>query len=282
MTKRTLTPSITLNNGVVIPQVGFGVFQVPEDQTQRAVEAALEAGYRHIDTAAAYYNEAGVGAALRAVGLPREDVFITTKLRNGDQGHDSALRAFDASAAALGLDVVDLYLIHWPVPSKDLYVESWHALSRLLDDGAVRAIGVSNFLPEHLRRLLAESDVVPAVNQVEVHPTFQDPATLAATAQAGVAVEAYSPLGRGQDLDAGAVTRIARDREVTPAQVILRWHLQQGRIVIPKSATPARIAENFDVFGFELDADEAARISALDSPARIGTDPGVAAMTQMR
>lgn len=279
----TNAPTITLNNGVVVPQLGFGVFLVPEDETQRAVETALEAGYRHIDTAAAYYNEAGVGAALRAVGLPREDVFVTTKLRNGTQGYDSALRAFDSSAAALGLDVVDLYLIHWPVPSKDLYMESWRALSTLLDAGAVRAIGVSNFLPEHLRRLLDESDVVPAVNQVEVHPTFQDPATLAATTEAGIAVEAYSPLGRGQDVDAAPVTRIARAHEVTPAQVILRWHLQQGRIVIPKSVTPARIVENADVFGFELDDDELAQITALDSrDGRLGTDPAVAAMTQMR
>ena len=196
MRNDTLIPSLTLNNGVSIPQVGLGVFQVPEADTQRIVETALEAGYRHIDTAAAYYNEAGVGAALRAAGLPREDVFVTTKLRNGDQGHDAALAAFESSRRALGVDVVDLYLIHWPVPAKDLYVETWRAFEKLLADGAVRAIGVSNFLPEHLRRLVAETDVLPAVNQVEVHPTFQQRGTLAATDEAGVAVEAYSPSAR--------------------------------------------------------------------------------------
>ncbi|WP_448073939.1 aldo/keto reductase [Georgenia yuyongxinii] len=278
----TTVPAIILNNGVMIPQVGLGVFQVPDVTTQQVVEGALEVGYRHIDTAAAYYNEVGVGAALRATGLPRDDIFVTTKLRNGDQGYDSALRAFDASRAALGVDMVDLYLIHWPVPSKDRYVETWRALEKLLAAGAVRAIGVSNFLPEHLRRLLAEAAVVPAVNQVEVHPTFQQRDTLDATAQAGLVVEAYSPLGQGADLAAGPVTRIAAAHGVTPAQVVLRWHVQQGRVVIPKSVTPERLAANIDVFGFELTDDEEAAITALDSAARIGADPAVAAFSQLR
>ncbi|WP_205739815.1 aldo/keto reductase [Georgenia sp. SYP-B2076] len=275
-------PPLTLNNGVAIPQVGFGVFQVPEENTQHVVETALEAGYRHIDTAAGYYNEAGVGAALKATGLPREDVFVTTKLRNGDQGFDAALAAFENSRRALGLDVVDLYLIHWPVPARDLYVETWRAFEKLLSDGAVRAIGVSNFLPRHLRRLLAESDVIPAVNQVEVHPTFQQRETLSATESAGVAVEAYSPLGQGRDLGSEAVTRIAAAHHVTPGQVVLRWHLQEGRVVIPKSVTPDRIAANLDLFGFELDEDEVDAISGLDTESRIGADPDVAAFTQYR
>src|SRR5690606_31625769 len=193
-------PTIELNNGVTIPQVGFGVFQVAEDETQRTVEQALEAGYRHIDTAAGYYNEAGVGAAIRASGIPREDIFVTTKLRNGDQGAESALTAFENSRSALGLDVVDLYLIHWPYPSADKYVETWKSFEKLYDERAVPSIGVSNFLPEFLERILAETDVVPAVNQVEVHTIFQQTHTQGASRAAGIAVEAYSPLGQGKDL----------------------------------------------------------------------------------
>src|SRR5690606_4911434 len=264
------------------PQVGFGVFQIPDARTQEAVEAALEAGYRHIDTAAAYYNEAGVGAAVRASGLPREEVFVTTKLRNGDQGHDSALRAFEDSRRALGLDYVDLYLIHWPVPSQDRYVETWRAFEKLLAAGVVRAIGVSNFLPEHLDRLLAETDVVPAVNQIELHPTFQQRPTQEASRKAGIAVEAYSPLGQGADLDDPVVTAIADRLGVTPAQVVLRWHVQQGTIVIPKSVNPQRMRENIDLFGFELTDEDMAAISGLDSPHRIGADPATAAFTQFR
>lgn len=275
-------PSIELNNGVSIPQVGYGVFQIPDDQTQQAVEQALEAGYRHIDTAAAYNNEKGVGAALRASGLPREEVFVTTKLRNGDQGFDSALQAFEDSRQALGVDVVDLYLVHWPVPSKDRYVETWRAFEKLLDEGVVRSIGVSNFLPEHLERLVQETDVVPVLNQVELHPTFQQPATQTASRAAGVAVEAWSPLGQGADLDNPAVTGIADRLGVTPGQVVLRWHVQQGIIVIPKSVTPERIRGNIDLFGFELTDDDMRAISALDSDQRIGADPAEAAFTQYR
>ncbi|MBO0920797.1 aldo/keto reductase [Cellulomonas sp. zg-ZUI222] len=276
------SPTITLNNGIAIPQVGFGTFQVKAEETQRTVEDALEAGYRHIDTAAGYYNEAGVGAAVRACGLPRDQVFVTTKLRNGDQGYEQALRAFEDSRRALGLDVVDLYLIHWPVPSKDLYVETWRAFEKLLADGAVRAIGVSNFLPEHLERLLRETDVVPAVNQVEVHPTFQQRATQDASTQHGVAVEAYSPLGQGKDLQADAVTSVAERLGVTTGQVALRWHVQAGRIVIPKSVTPERIRSNLDLFSFDLTDEDVAAIDALDSEERIGADPATAAFTQMR
>ena len=281
MTNPTV-PQIELNNGVQIPQVGFGVFQVPEDQTQQTVEQALEVGYRHIDTAAAYYNEAGVGAAIKASGLPREDIFVTTKLRNGDQGADSALTAFEASRKALGLDVIDLYLIHWPYPSADKYVETWKSFEKLYEQGAVRAIGVSNFLPQFLERLLGESEIVPAVNQIEIHPTFQQPGTQDASRAAGIAVEAYSPLGQGQDLSAEAVTQIAERLGVTTGQVVLRWHIQQGTIVIPKSVTPARIAANLDLFSFELSEQDVAAISALDSDQHIGADPATAAFTQVR
>ncbi|MFE5309394.1 aldo/keto reductase [Isoptericola sp. NPDC056605] len=277
-------PSLPLSGDVEIPQVGLGVFQVPDDGTQANVEQALELGYRHVDTAAGYYNEAGVGAALRASGLPREDVFVTTKLRNGDQGHEQALRAFEDSRRALGVDQVDLYLIHWPVPSKDLYVETWRAFEKLLAEGAVRAIGVSNFLVEHLDRLVAETDVVPAVNQVEVHPTFQQAAVQQRCRDLGVAVEAYSPLGRGADLDAPAVVAAATELGVTPAQVVLRWAVQQGRIVIPKSLSAERQATNLDVFSFELSAAQVASIDALESgvEGRTGADPVTASFTQFR
>lgn len=278
----TQIPDITLNNGVTIPQLGFGTFQVAEDQTQRIVESAIETGYRHIDTAAGYYNEAGVGAAVRASGLAREDVFVTTKLRNGDQGYDNALAAFEASRAALDIDYVDLYLVHWPVPSKGQYVETWKAFEKLLADGAVRAIGVSNFLPEHLETLLAETDVVPAVNQIEVHPTFQQRKLVEVSRASGIAIEAYSPLGRGADLESDEVTSIAAAHGVTPAQVVIRWHLQQDHIVIPKSNNPERIAANLDVFGFQLTVDEIEQISSLEAGNRTGADPATAEFTQFR
>lgn len=281
MTNSTI-PNIELNNGVTIPQVGYGVFQVPEAETQRAVEQALEAGYRHIDTAAAYYNEAGVGAAIRASGLPREEIFVTTKLRNGDQGAESALTAYENSRKALGLDVVDLYLVHWPYPSADKYIETWRSFEKLYEQGAVRAIGVSNFLPQFLERLLGETEVVPAVNQIEIHPTFQQPHTQDASRAAGIAVEAYSPLGQGKDLDAAAVTAAAESHGVTAGQVVLRWHVQQGTIVIPKSVTPERVVSNLDVFSFELSDEEMGAISALDTDERIGADPATAAFTQVR
>lgn len=265
MNAATDIPSVTLNNGVEIPQVGLGVFQVPDNGTQACVEAAIELGYRHIDTAAAYYNEEGVGAAVRASGVPREDIFVTTKLRNGDQGYENALRAFENSRQALGLDVVDLYLIHWPAPSRDLYVETWRAFEKLLADGAVRAIGVSNFLPEHLDRLVSASSVVPAVNQVELHPTFRQPATVERGRAHGIAPEAYSPLGRGADLAAPAVVRIAEELGVTPGQVVLRWQVQHGVILIPKSVNSERMATNIDLFSFSLSAAQMSDIDALHS-----------------
>ena len=275
-------PTVKLNNGIKIPQVGYGVFQVPEDGTQQAVELALESGYRHIDTAAAYYNEEGVGAAIKASGIPRDELFVTTKLRNGDQGHDKALQAFEDSRRALGLDVIDLYLVHWPLPSAGLYVETWKAFEKLYAEKAVRAIGVSNFLPAHLDTLLAQTDVTPRVNQIELHPTLQQTAVQDATRAAGIAVEAYSPLGQGVDLDQQAVLDVAEAHGKTPGQVVLRWHLEHGSIIIPKSVTPERIRSNIDLFDFELSADEVASIDALEAGNRTGEDPATAAFTQYR
>jgi 2,5-diketo-D-gluconate reductase A len=267
------TPVITLNNGVTIPQIGFGVFQIPESQTAAAVTTALEAGYRSIDTAAIYHNEAGVGAALKSAGVPREELFITTKVWNTDQGYDETLRAFDASTARLGLDRLDLYLIHWPTPKRGRYLDTWRALERLLADGRVRAIGVSNFLPEHLRAVADLGGTVPAVNQIEVHPALQQRAAQTANAELGVVTEAWSPLAQAGVLDDPAVLRIAGAHGRTPAQVVLRWHVQQGRIVIPKSVTPSRIQENLRIFDFELTADELAAIDALESDGRTGPHP---------
>ena len=272
-------PHVTLNNGVTIPQLGFGVFQVPRDETQRVVEDALEAGYRHIDTAAAYGNEAGVGAAIAACGIPRDQLFITTKLRNGEQG--SATEAFEASRRALRLDVIDLYLLHWPVPSQGLFVEAWQALEKVYAADGVRAIGVSNFLQEHLDTLLAETTIVPAVDQIEIHPTFQQAALSAKARTLGIAIEAYSPLGQGADLNAAAVTALARKRGVSPAQVVIGWHLGIGDIVIPKSTHLDRMTENLAAAAITLDRDELAAITALESGARIGTDPAKASHSQM-
>jgi diketogulonate reductase-like aldo/keto reductase len=272
-------PQIILNNGVPVPQLGFGVFQVPPEETQRIVEDALEAGYRHIDTAAAYRNEAGVGAAIATSGIPREELFITTKLRNGDQAH--AREAFENSRKALGLDFVDLYLIHWPVPSQGLYTDAWKALEEIHASGQSRAIGVSNFLDEHLDAVLAEADVVPAVNQFELHPTFQQAPLAAKSRSHGIAVEAYSPLGQGADLDAPAVTGLARDHGATPAQIVLAWHLATGNIVIPKSADSARMRENLAAAAIPLTAAEVESINALEAGSRIGADPAVAAFSQL-
>lgn len=277
-TPATGVRQVALNNGVTIPQVGFGVFQVPAEETQRIVEEALEAGYRHIDTAAAYRNEAGVGAAIAASGIPREELFITTKLRNGEQG--SAAEAFENSRKALGLDVVDLYLIHWPVPSQGLFTQAWKVMEELYADGQIRAIGVSNFLEDHLDTLLAEGGVVPAVNQIEVHPTFQQSALALKSRSLGIAVEAYSPLGQGADLNAKAVTALAEDKGATPAQIILAWHLAAGTIVIPKSSTPARMRENLAAASLSLGTADLEAISALEAGSRVGGDPAVAAHSQ--
>ncbi|MFE3517473.1 aldo/keto reductase [Streptomyces sp. NPDC059166] len=266
-------PTVTLNNGVTIPQLGFGVFQVPDDETTAAVTSALEAGYRSIDTAAVYGNEAGVGRALASAGLPREELFVTTKLWNADQGYDAALRAFDASLAKLGLDHVDLYLIHWPTPARGLYADTWRALEKLLADGRIRAAGVSNFQPAHLHRLREESSLVPAVNQIELHPGLQQGELRALHAESGIATEAWSPLAQGALLGEDAVTALAERHGRTPAQVVLRWHLQLGNIVIPKSVTPERIRQNIDVFDFELTAADMDAIAGLDRGMRTGPDP---------
>ncbi|MEU0126505.1 MULTISPECIES: aldo/keto reductase [unclassified Streptomyces] len=266
-------PTVTLNNGVTIPQLGFGVFQIPDDETTAAVSGALEAGYRSIDTAAVYGNESGVGRALAESGLPREDLFITTKLWNADQGYDSTLAAFEASLAELGLDYLDLYLIHWPAPARDLYVDTWRALEKLLADGRIRAAGVSNFQPSHLRRLLGESSLVPAVNQVELHPGLQQVDVRAANAGHGIVTEAWSPLAQGALLNEEALTLLAERHGKTPAQVVLRWHLQLGNVVIPKSVTPARVRQNIDVFDFELSAADMEAIAGLDRGMRTGPDP---------
>ncbi|MFD4988570.1 aldo/keto reductase [Streptomyces sp. NPDC058374] len=266
-------PAVTLNNGVTMPQLGFGVFQVPDDETTAAVTTALESGYRSIDTAAVYGNEAGVGRALADSGVPRDELFVTTKLWNDDQGYDATLAAFDASLAKLGLDHVDLYLIHWPTPARDRYLDTWRALEKLLADGRTRAIGVSNFQPAHLNRLIDASGIVPAVNQIELHPGLQQAELRALHAEHGIATEAWSPLAQGALLKNDTVTAIAARHGRTPAQTVLRWHLQLGNVVIPKSVTPSRIRENLDVFGFTLTDDEMAAVAALDEGLRTGPDP---------
>jgi 2,5-diketo-D-gluconate reductase A len=266
-------PTLTLDGGVGIPQLGFGVFQVSPEETQRVVEDALEAGYRHIDTAAAYRNERGVGAALRASGIPREELFVTTKLWNSQQGFDSALEAFEKSLGRLELDHVDLYLIHWPAPGQDLFVESWRALVRIRSQGRSRAIGVSNFRIEDLERLERETETTPAINQVELHPRFHQAELRAWMAAHGILAEAYSPLGQGAALDEEPVVEIARRHEKTPAQVVIRWHLQLGNVVIPRSATTARIRANAEVFDFELSPDEMNVFAELDSGQKLGPDP---------
>ncbi|MFJ9683156.1 aldo/keto reductase [Streptomyces sp. NPDC101194] len=266
-------PTVTLNNGVEIPQLGFGVFQVPDDRTTAAVTAALETGYRSIDTAAIYGNETGVGRALAASGLPREELFVTTKLWNADQGYDATLRAFDTSLAKLGLDHVDLYLIHWPAPARDLYRDSWRALERLAQEGRIRAAGVSNFQPGHLRRLLDSATLTPAVNQIELHPGLTQADLRTFHTEHEIATEAWSPLAQGAVLDHPAVGAIATAYGKSPAQVVIRWHLQLGNIVIPKSVTPARIRQNFDVFDFALTEEEMRTVTSLDRGLRTGPHP---------
>ncbi|MGW5323918.1 aldo/keto reductase [Rhodococcus pyridinivorans] len=272
MTSSTI-PTVTLNNGVEIPQLGFGVFQIPEDETTAAVSSALEAGYRHIDTAAIYGNEAGVGRALADSGLSRDELFITTKVWNSDQGYDATLRAFDTSLAALGLDRLDLYLIHWPTPARDLYADTWRALERLVEEGRLRAAGVSNFQPAHLQRLLDGSSLVPTINQIELHPGLQQSEVRAFHAEHGIATEAWSPLAQGAVLNDEEITSIAERTGKSPAQVVLRWHLQLGNVVIPKSVTPSRIRENFEVFDFELTDEDMSTIAGADRDLRTGPHP---------
>ena len=266
-------PNVRLNDGVEIPQVGFGVFQVPPDETQRAVEDALAAGYRHIDTAAAYRNERGVAAGIAASGVPRSEIFITTKLWNTEQGFESTLAAFDKSIEALDTETVDLYLIHWPVPARDLFMDTWRAFERIHAEGGARSIGVSNFRIPDLERLASEADTQPTVNQIELHPLLQQVELRAWHAEHGIATEAWSPLAQGEVLKDDTLVTIAAHHERTVAQVILRWHLQLGNVVIPKSVTPARVRENLDLFDFELTEDDLAAIARLDAGHRTGPDP---------
>lgn len=266
-------PNITLNDGQQIPQLGFGVWQVSTDDIVPAVAHALKVGYRHIDTAAIYGNEEGVGKAIAESGVPRDELFITTKLWNAHHGHDDAIAAAQDSLAKLGLDSVDLLLIHWPTPMFENYIEAWLALEEIQANGWARSIGVSNFQIDHLRKVIAEGNVVPAVNQIEVHPTFTQTELIKVNDELGIVTEAWSPLGQSKDLDNSAITALANDLGRTPAQVILRWHLQKGYVVFPKSITPTRIEENFNVFDFELSPEQLDTIDALDEGNRIGPDP---------
>ncbi|MGW5349634.1 aldo/keto reductase [Streptomyces sp. NPDC004031] len=269
----THIPSLTLNNGTSIPQLGFGVFQIPPDDTRQAVLTALESGYRHIDTAEMYGNEREVGTAVRESGLARGDVFVTSKLNNGHHAHDAALTAFGRSLDDLGFDYLDLFLIHWPLPGIGDFTETWHALEEIYASGRAKAIGVSNFNPHHLERLAQSSSTVPAVNQIEIHPYLTQDDVRAYDTDHGIATEAWSPIAQGKVLGDPVITAIAERLERTPAQVTLRWHIQRGDIVFPKSVTPARVAENSRIFDFDLTPDDMAAISALDRGERTGPDP---------
>jgi diketogulonate reductase-like aldo/keto reductase len=275
-------PSIVLNNGVSMPQIGLGVWQAQDGaEVEVAVTAAIKAGYRLIDTAAVYGNEAGVGRAIAQSGIPREELFITTKVWNADQGYDKTIAAFDKSLKRLSLDYVDLYLIHWPAPAQDKYIETWRALEQLYHDGKVRAIGVSNFTPEHLEKLLEVAELVPAVNQIELHPQFPQLKTRAFCKDHGIAVESYSPLGssKGHLLTHPVLVDIGEKYNKSAAQVMIRWHIQNGLIVIPKSVHPERIAANINVFDFELSPEDMTKIASLATNQRIGADPNTANFT---
>jgi 2,5-diketo-D-gluconate reductase A len=271
MAKSLQIPEIDLIGDVRIPQFGLGVFQVPPDQTVENVTYALDVGYRHIDTARAYQNEAQVGQAVRASGLSREELFITTKLWNSDQANP--VDTLKGSLELLGLDYVDLYLIHWPAPGRDTYLTAWEGLVEAQQQGLVRAIGVSNFQPEHLRRIIDATGVTPAVNQIELHPYLTQAGLRREHAERGIVTEAWSPLAQGAVLDDPVITEIAQAHDRTPGQIVLRWHVQLGNVVFPKSMTPSRIEENIDIFDFELSADEMERIEALDRGERTGPDP---------
>ncbi|GAB3291676.1 aldo/keto reductase [Parasphingorhabdus pacifica] len=272
----TQVPNITLNTGAEIPQLGFGVFQMSQEETVDAVRSALEAGYRSIDTASLYGNEEAVGTAIAQSGIPREDLFVTTKLWNDMQGYDNALKGFDESLSKLGLEYVDLYLIHWPAAGQDSYVDTWKAFEKLHADGLSKAIGVSNFQIPHLRRLFEETDVVPAINQVEMHPRLQQSDLRAFHREHGILTEAWSPLGQGKGLlEDQTLSSMAEKYGKSAAQIVLRWHLQLGNVVIPKSVTPSRIRDNIDVFGFEIADDDMSVIASLDAGERVGPDPDV-------
>ncbi|HVW93424.1 MAG TPA: aldo/keto reductase [Devosia sp.] len=265
---------VQLNDGRSIPQLGFGVWLVPPESTEQVVAEALRTGFRAIDTAEGYGNEQGVGTAIRHSDIDRSEIYVTSKLRNGAHAYDEALKAFDRTMAALDLDVLDLFLIHWPVPAQDKYVEAWRALIQLQNDGRVRSIGVSNFNTEHLERIIGETGVVPVINQVELHPRYQQRALRAFHARHDIRTESYSPLGHGKDISNPIIGKIAEKHARTPAQVIIRWHLQQDLIAIPKSVTPERIRENFAALDFELDQEDMRQIERLDDPqGRISGNP---------
>lgn len=268
---------LSLHDGARIPQVGLGVWQTPDNEAAPAVKAALDAGYRHVDTAAVYENEQGVGEGIRQSGLPRSDIFLTTKLWNTDQGYEQTLKAFEASLKRLGTDYVDLYLIHWPSAHRGLFVDTWKALVTLKEEGRAKSIGVSNFYPEHIEKIVAETGVVPVINQIELHPDFQQRETRAFHEKHKIATQSWSPLGQGKLLGHPVIAEIAQKLGRTPAQVIIRWHIENGLVVIPKSVTPSRIAENFKVFDFKLSAEDLDRLNGLDDAgARIGPDPKTA------
>lgn len=266
-------PSVRLNNGVRIPQLGFGVFQIPPAETKQATLTALEVGYRHIDTAEMYGNEKGVGEAVRESGIARDQIFVTSKLNNGFHEPKAALAAFDKTLSELDIEYLDLFLIHWPLPDVGNYVDTWHAMEQMLAGGKVRAIGVSNFQPDHLRMLQKESDTVPAVNQIEVHPYLVQDEVRAVNTEMGIATEAWSPIAQGAVLNDPVIESIAGNLGRTPAQVVLRWHIQRGDIVFPKSVTRSRVEENFDIFGFELSPQDMRAITGLDKNERTGPDP---------
>ena len=269
----TDVPSITLNNGVEIPQLGFGVFQIDPDETKDATLAALEVGYRHIDTAQMYRNEKEVGEAVRASGIDRDDIFVTSKLSNSYHAYDAALGAFDQSLKDLDIGYLDLFLVHCPLPGVGDFVETWTAMEKMYESGRVKAIGVSNFQPHHLRRIMGETTVTPAVNQVEIHPYLANEEVRAFDAEHGIATEAWSPIAQGKVLKDPTIVRIAENLGKSPAQVTLRWHIQRGDIVFPKSVTRSRVEENFDIFDFELSETDIADIAGLDRNERTGADP---------
>jgi 2,5-diketo-D-gluconate reductase A len=273
MPSHAVSPVLKFNDGWSIPQLGLGVYKIPDAVAATVVETAIDAGYRHIDTATLYANERGVGDGIRASGISRDEVFVTTKLWDDDHGYDATMRAFDRSLELLGFEYVDLYLIHWPVPSKDLYVDTWRALEAIKADGRARSIGVSNFARHHVERLLAETDTVPAIDQVELHPWLPQRELRAFDDANGIVTEAWSPLARGRIIGDPIVEAIAARHGKSAAQVVIRWHLQLGNVVIPKSVTAERIRENIDVFDFELDVDDLAAIATLESGERTGMNP---------
>jgi 2,5-diketo-D-gluconate reductase A len=266
-------PLVEMNDGRSIPVIGFGVWQVPDDVVVDATVKALEVGYRHIDTAYLYHNERGVGEALRRSGLDRDDVFVTTKVWNTDHGYGQTLRAFDKSTGLLGIDEVDLYLIHWPTPARDVYLDSWRALIRLREEGRARSIGVSNFHDAHLRKIIDETGVIPALNQIELHPWLPQTELRDIDARLGIKTEAWSPLGSGRLIDDPVIAEVSAKHGKSPAQVMVRWSIQLGNIVLPKSVTPERIEQNIDVFDFQLDDADMAAIATLESGRRTGPNP---------